>query len=80
MPKWEYLIVRLYEHSGWRSWVDSRGRAGTLDVVEQGALAGDSYFPVVLLAALGEASWELVSATPAGEYATTLFFKRPLEP
>jgi hypothetical protein len=76
MPKWEYLAVRLYEHAGWRSWVDSQGREGRLDLVVQGALAGDSYFPVALLAALGEASWELVSATPAGEYATTLFFKR----
>ena len=77
MPRWEYLTVRLYEHAGWRSWVDSRGREGRLDLVAQGSLAGDSYFPVVLLTALGEGSWELVSATPAGKYATTLFFKRP---
>jgi hypothetical protein len=48
MPRWEHLIVRLYEHAGWRSWVDSRGREERLDLVAHGALAGDSYFPVVL--------------------------------
>jgi hypothetical protein len=77
VPRWEYLVVRIYEHSGWLSWVDSHGNDGKLDLVKKAALAGDTFFPATLLTDLGEKGWELTGVTSAGEYATTLFFKRP---
>lgn len=77
VPQWEYLVVRIYEHSDWLSWVDSRGGDGKLDLVKKAALAGDTFFPTTLLTDLGEKGWELTGVTSAGEYATTLFFKRP---
>ena len=75
--RWEYRVVRIYEHSDWLSWVDSYGNDGKLDLVKKATLAGDTFFPATLLSELGEQGWELTGVTSAGEYATTLFFKRP---
>ena len=77
VPRWEYLVVRIYEHSGWLSWVDSHGNDGELDLVKKATLAGDTFFPATLLTDLGEQGWELTGVASAGEYATTLYFKRP---